>query len=541
MTAHSPNPDIERRVLILAPTARDGNATAHFLRSVGVSVVICHQMDEICQEIAAGAGAVIVPQESVLSHADLLKSALAAQPAWSDIPLIVLTPQSADTQPALKALGNIGHMTLVKRPVQVSGFVSSIVTALRDRQRQYALRDYLVEREKQAAALKVAVEKSESANVAKSEFLANMSHEIRTPMNAIYGVAQLLEVSSPLTERQMQYLEILKRSSDALLSIINDLLDISKIEAGKIQLERQPFSVMKVVDEVVGISSAQVKGKGLTLSVDGDCRADTRYMGDAVRLHQILMNLVSNAIKFTTAGGIKVNVRCADTPDGESGLITLTVADTGIGIAPEQQRSIFEKFVQADNTISRKYGGTGLGLSITKSLVELMRGTIELQSTPGQGSTFIVRLRLRKACDNEEVDNGAPSHTSRDSLGAPHVLVVDDYEPNIVLTTAFLETWGYSVDSATSAAGALEKVQSGRYDAILMDIQMPNGSGLEVTQKIRALERQQGRPRTPIVAMTAHALVGDRERCLNSDMDDYIAKPFAAQDLKQLLHSLQVG
>ena len=527
-----------RRVLILAPTAKDGTATAHLMKSAGIEPVLCQSMDDICREIALGAGAAILTQEAVLGHGEVLKAALEAQPAWSDIPLIVLTPQSADTAPALKALEAVGHMTLVKRPVQIASFVSTVLAALRDRQRQYKLRDYLVEREKQAAALKSAVEKSESANVAKSEFLANMSHEIRTPMNAIYGVTQLLE-TSPLNERQQQYIGILKRSSDALLAIINDLLDISKIESGKIQLERRPFSLVDVIDEVVNISSAQAKEKGLTLKVDSNCARGTRYLGDAARLRQVVMNLVSNAVKFTTAGSVTIRLRCSAL-GGDAEAVSLSVIDTGIGIAPEQQRSIFEKFVQADNTISRKYGGTGLGLSITKTLVELMRGTIEVHSTPNEGSSFTVRLRLVRAGAADPAGQTLAASSAPFTNGPPHVLVVDDYEPNIILTTAFLETWGYSVDSAISAAAALEKVKTGRYNAILMDIQMPNSSGLEVTQKIRAFERENALPRTPIIAMTAHALVGDRERCLNSDMDDYIAKPFAAHELKQVLHTLQV-
>ena len=533
------NQDIERRVLILAPTPRDGDATARLLGSAKVPAQVCRSMADICRAIGQGAAAAILTQEAVLAEAALLKAELVRQPAWSDIPLIVLTPQIADSAGALKAMEMVGHMTLVKRPVQVASLVSTLQTALRDRQRQYKLRDYLAEREKQAGALKVAVAKSEAANVAKSEFLANMSHEIRTPMNAIYGVVQLFE-SSPLDARQQQYLGILKRSSDALLAIINDLLDISKIEAGKIQMERAPFSLLDVIDEVVNISSAQAREKGLTLNVDSNCPRGGRYLGDAARLRQIVMNLVSNAVKFTTSGGITIRLRCSPL-GGDAEAVSLSVIDTGIGIAPDQQRTIFEKFVQADSTISRKYGGTGLGLSITKSLVELMRGAIEVHSAPNEGASFTVRLRLMRAGEADEAKIGAAADPAPSSGAPPHVLVVDDYEPNIFLTTAFLETWGYRVDSATSAEGALEKIKANHYDAVLMDIQMPNASGLEVTQKVRAFERETARPRTPIVAMTAHALVGDRERCLSSDMDDYIAKPFAAQELKQVLNALHVG
>ncbi|MEZ0224984.1 MAG: histidine kinase dimerization/phospho-acceptor domain-containing protein, partial [Alphaproteobacteria bacterium] len=208
MTAADDNP-LGQRVLILAPTLRDGETTARFLQRDGVACFICQDIHELAAEIAKGAGAAILTQEALLGQEEPLKKALAAQPAWSDLPLVVLTPQSTDSPAAIKALETVGHMTLIKRPVQIASLVSTISSALRDRQRQYKLRHYLEDREKQAAALQVAVERSEAANIAKSDFLANMSHEIRTPMNTIYGVAQLLEMSAPLTPQQKQYLAVL--------------------------------------------------------------------------------------------------------------------------------------------------------------------------------------------------------------------------------------------------------------------------------------------------------------------------------------------
>jgi signal transduction histidine kinase/ActR/RegA family two-component response regulator len=541
MTAAEETSAEAQRVLILPPTARDGEATAKLLRTADIETFICKDMHEVALEIDKGVGAVILTQEDVLGHRETLKKVLAAQPAWSDIPLIVLTPHHADTAAAIAALDTVGHMTLVKRPVQVASFISTVSAALRDRQRQYKLRHYLEDRERQAVALKTAVEKSEAANVAKSDFLANMSHEIRTPMNAIYGVAQLLETSEPLTDRQKQYLGILKRSSDGLLAIINDLLDISKIEAGKIRLEKRPFLLMDMIDDVVSMVDSQARERGLALEVDDDCGRDIRHIGDELRLRQVMINLVSNALKFTQQGSVAIRVRCAATDDGGADDITLSVADTGIGMTPDQQRSIFDKFVQADNTISRKYGGTGLGLSITKTLVGLMRGSVDVQSTPGKGSEFTVKLRLPRASGTDETERHHTAHFHRAPNHTPHVLIVDDYEPNIVVTGAYLENWGYSFDHALSAVEALNKLQDNEYDAVLMDIQMPDTNGLDATRKFREFEKQSGRARTPVIAMTAHALAGDRERFLGADMDDYIAKPFAAQDLKNVLNSMEIG
>ncbi len=531
---------LEHRVLIQPPTARDGEGTARILRMRGIDSLVCQNVGQVAAEIAKGAGAAILTEEALLTSGAELKAALAAQPAWSDIPLIVLTQRRADTQATLAALEMIGHMTLIKRPVQVAGFVSVIEAALRDRQRQYELRGYIAERDRQAAALKAAVEKSEAANIAKSDFLANMSHEIRTPMNAIYGVAQLLETGEALTERQKKYVGILRRSSDSLLAIINDLLDISKIEAGKIRLERQPFSLMTVVDGVASMVGPQVREKGLVLSVENHIPADARHIGDALRMQQILTNLVSNAVKFTESGGVTVTLRSEAQRD-DTDDVTLTVTDTGIGISTDNQNSIFEKFVQADNTISRKYGGTGLGLSITRKLVSMMRGTIEVDSRPGHGSRFTVRLPLRRAPAVAAQASPLALEHSRPAGYVPRVLIVDDYEPNIEVTSGYLETWGYSFDSATSADEALEKLRGNEYDVVLMDIQMPDTNGMDATREFRRLERERGGRRTPFIAMTAHALLGDREKFLSAGMDEYISKPFAAADLKNALNSLEIG
>lgn len=376
-------------------------------------------------------------------------------------------------------------------------------------------------------------DRAEAASNAKSEFLRNMSHEIRTPMNAISGTAQLLAISTPLTDRQREYIRTLQVSSDSLLTIINDLLDISRIEAGKVQLEARPFSLMEVVGGVTRMMAMPIREKGLALVIESNCSPERRHLGDATRLRQVILNLVSNALKFTERGKISIRISCALSGSPGTDSVSIAVQDTGIGIAPEKQEAVFEKFIQADSTISKKYGGTGLGLAITKTLVELMQGTIELESTPGEGSTFTVRLPL-KAADPKNPAAATPV-SAQPGGKAPHVLVVDDYEPNILIACAFLDMWNYTSDSATSGAEALEKFRNSSYDAILMDVQMPDLSGLEVTKEIRRHERKTGRSRTPIIGVTAHALVGDRERCIQAGMDNYLAKPFAASDLKVAL------
>ena len=383
---------------------------------------------------------------------------------------------------------------------------------------------------------------AEAANIAKSEFLANMSHEIRTPMNAVIGLSTLLSKSSPLTQRQREFIKTLQMSADSLLALINDLLDIAKIEARTVELEHIPFSLTRIVQEVASMMAVPVRDKGLKFTGEGDCAENSLFMGDPTRLRQIITNLCSNAIKFTSEGGIHVAITCHDTDDDNIQSICIAVSDTGIGIAPDHIETIFQKFTQADSSINRKYGGTGLGLAITKTLVEIMGGTISVQSKLGLGSTFTVCIPLEIAPDHP--GGAQPSMNEMlefaiDNKVRAHVLLVEDYEPNVLVARTFLEDFGYRVDVATNGLEAFEKVKTGRYVVVLMDVQMHGLNGLDATRMIRTHEQQHGRPRMPIIGMTAHALAGDRERCLGVGMDDYVAKPFNPDELRTKITAFQ--
>jgi signal transduction histidine kinase/PAS domain-containing protein/ActR/RegA family two-component response regulator len=388
--------------------------------------------------------------------------------------------------------------------------------------------------EEMAAALK----KAEAASVAKTEFLANMSHEIRTPMNAIIGLSNILANES-LTPRQKEFVGTLQLSADSLLTLINDLLDISKIEARTVELERIPIDVARLVQEVISMMNVKAMEKNLSFSMETQCVENRMFLGDPTRLRQIIVNLCSNAIKFTDRGGIRIAIQCHETklPGVED--ICIMIEDTGIGIAEAKLETIFEKFVQADNSINRKYGGTGLGLAITKTLVTLMDGTIRVVSEEGVGSTFAVCIPLQRAEGASAPVDGMPVFTFKPHVaGAKRVLLVEDYAPNVLVAGTFLEEFGYEWDTAKSGAEALDMAIGGDYMAILMDVQMHGMNGLEATRLIRQHEKKTGRRRVPIIGMTAHALSGDRERCLGVGMDDYLAKPFNPDELEQKLRDI---
>lgn len=643
------------RVLILVPTLKDAEMTVQILSASSMEVVVCTDLHHLSQEIDLGADAAIIAEQYIIAdNSGVLEKELRQQPPWSDFPLIVLTSaeRNLSSRPGLPDSAH--NMTLLAKPLQITTMLSTLRSALRDRKRQYRIRDYLLAAETNQRELRISEQRfrdmadsinqmvwvarpdgyteyynkrwydytgvptgstdgegwngmfhpedqdrarrrwqrslnsgrpyeieyrlrradgvyrwalgraecvrhddgtirkwygtctdiqelvdtrehAQAANIAKTDFLANMSHEIRTPMNAIIGLTHILQTEE-LSSKQQELISVLGTSANSLLTLINDLLDISKIEAGAIELESVPFSFADILEQVRLMVSGKAKDKGIKLVIDDAGVRDIRFRGDPTRLQQILVNLANNAIKFTEQGRVEISIeRQASSAGRES--VSMRVKDTGIGIEQKNLERIFGKFTQADSSTNREYGGTGLGLSICKALVEAMGGSITLSSQPAKGSVFSVEVPLSEYVETAEVPAEQEHPPNEIEAGEPaqKVLLVEDNRANVLVASLLLKRFGYQCDVATDGQEAIRKVALANYLAVLMDVQMPGTDGIEATQAIRKREREAGTAPSYIIGMTAHALTGDREKCLDAGMDDYLPKPFDPERLRRLL------
>jgi PAS domain S-box-containing protein len=388
--------------------------------------------------------------------------------------------------------------------------------------------------------LKHEKEVAEQANRAKSDFLAHMSHEIRTPLTAISGIAEILDRSkASFTAKHQVLVQTLGTSTSSLKDLISDILDFSKIESGELELDDKSFELDDLFKQVSAIMSVKAQEKGLVFTFDYASIKDVRFFGDIARMRQILINLISNALKFSDQGSVLVHAYRAE-QNGVS-ILQVDVKDTGIGIPTDKFGIIFERFKQADSSVSRKYGGTGLGLPISKNLALMMGGDILLESTVGKGSTFSLILPFRIATDEEYgtepqdiiISNKLNDQIKSSMTGDNKILLVEDYEGNIVVIGYILDDLGISYDIARTGLQALEQWKNHYYNLILMDVQMPEMDGITACTRIREMEQEKNLLRTPIVGMTAHALVADKDKCIDAGMDAYLPKPIVESDLRK--------
>ena len=447
--------------------------------------------------------------------------------AQTPSPIIIHTFLVALTAPMIAASLYLGGTVNYTMALVFTWYLLFALGHARVLHRQYV--DYTLEKFALAASKKSA----EEANRAKSAFLANMGHELRTPMNAILGMTHLA-LNSPVETERRQYLRMAKSAGENLLEMLNSLLDFSKIEAGKVELEVVPFSVRKLADGTLQSFLGDAKSKGLQLRSYVDPGVPLRLRGDPLRLRQVLVNVLGNALKFTERG--EIECRISRIPDPSTGvLLQFTVRDTGIGIAPEKQGSIFEAFEQGDSSTTRKYGGTGLGLAISARLVELMGGRMWVDSQPGQGSSFQWTARFATVAGMDA--HGSPETDEPQNVPAAtarlKILVAEDHDMSRQLLQKLLEMREYAVVAVANGKDALREMEEQAFDVVLMDMHMPELDGMGATAEIRRREKG-GRP-TPIIALTAESSEGLRERYVDAGITDYLAKPIKPEKLFELI------
>jgi signal transduction histidine kinase len=511
--------EAERRILVLAPTRRDATLTSAVLQENKIACRVCADVEEMTRELNVGAGAILVPEEIVATgKSRLLVDAIASQSPWSDLPVLLITAHGADSPAVAIALQTLGNVTLVERPTRVTSLVSAVQSALRARERQYQARDYLVEREQTNEALK-------QADRRKDEFLAILAHELRNPLAPIRNSLQILRMTTGTDPTGQRVCEMMDRQVTHMVRLVDDLMEISRITRGLVELHREDTDLATVIRSAVETSKPLIDANQhqLAISLPPD---PVPLQGDVVRLGQVFSNLLNNAAKYTESGGqIWLQAK------RERNEVVISVRDTGIGLAPEELPVVFDMFMQVDRSTNRSQGGLGIGLTLVKNLIELHGGTIMASSSGrGQGSEFTVRLPINPAAPpaTRESTSGAAAANLRQR----RVLVVDDNLDAAASLGMLLKFLGTEVQVANDGPAALAAVESYRPDVVLLDIGMPGMDGFEVARRIR---ENRDNDNLVLIALTGWGQAEDRNRTQAAGFDHHLVKPADITALQTVL------
>jgi two-component system, sensor histidine kinase len=505
------------RVLFLAPTTTDGATTHALLSPAGIQLEICPTFDVLVGELRAGAAAVLVPEEAIsFGHTPALHAVLANQPAWSDLPVLVLTRPGADSAEVSEAIRTLGNVTLLERPLRVATLLSAVRTALRARERQYQIRGHLEDRARHEESLRVADQR-------KDEFLATLGHELRNPLAPLVTGLQLLKTTGLRDPVSVQVSAIMERQVSHLTRLVDDLLELSRITRGVIDVQRVPLDLALVIRSAIDTTRPTLEAAGHLLTLEMPVEDAISISGDAVRLMQVFANLLTNAAKYTDAGGhIWLTVQT------EGDMAVVSVRDNGIGIAETHLASVFDMFTQVDRSNRRTQGGLGIGLTLVRSIVAMHGGRVEARSGgPGTGSEFVVHLPVL-AKRRVHAEAAAPL----EKLPPRRILVVDDNRDAADTLGALLSALGATVSVVHSGEAALATLDEFAPDTVLLDIGMPEIDGYEVSRRIRA--RTQHRD-VLLIALTGWGQEQDQQRSRAAGFDHHLVKPVDIGKLHDLL------
>jgi signal transduction histidine kinase/ActR/RegA family two-component response regulator len=514
----------ERRVLILAPTGRDGILTQSVLHRTGMTCHICRDLADVCHELESGAAVLLLAEEAVVDEDDAcLTLWLANQASWSDLPILVLARPGADSSAVAQSMDLLGNVTVLERPIRVAALVSAVLTALRARLRQYETRAHLLRIEESEKALR-------EADRRKDDFLAVLAHELRNPLAPLRNALQILRMTTP-QESAIRVGEMMERQVEHMVRLVDDLMEVSRITRGKIELRREPVDVAQLVGIAVETSRPLIRAAGHELHVKLPQEPLT-LDGDSVRLTQVVSNLLNNSAKYTNAGG---QIWLTVTREGDA--VSISVRDTGAGIPADMLPQVFELFTQVDRHANRSQGGLGIGLTLVRSLVRMHGGTVQAFSDgPGRGSKFVVRLPLARP--RPAAHASVPKPASGRLLAPQRVLVVDDNHDAADSLGALLRLLGADVHITYNGRDALAALESYRPAVVLLDIGMPGMDGYEVVRRIR---EQPHTNDVTVIALTGWGQEADRSRTHSAGFDYHLIKPADINALESLLGSLAHG